>query len=216
MRKLAISGIIPLLLFVGSCGTSGNKTSSESASVTIPESEAAVNTNKKYEIKSGIVNFESSGMGIKTKTILYFDDFGSKEAEEKYDEDGNVKEIQLCDGTNRYTIIPSEKIAYSNGSCYRGIAYRFDWEEVSGAESRYKATKLPNITIAGKDCESFSLESSGQTIVYAGWNNVCLLIDQTSRFGPITYKAVSFEENPSIPADKLNIPAGYQTKQPSI
>lgn len=80
------------------------------------------------------------------------------------------------------------------------------------ADPKYKAKKLANISVAGKDCESFSMESSGNTIKYAGWNHICLLLDQTSSFGDITYRAVSFEENAAIPADKLNIPAGFLVK----
>jgi hypothetical protein len=197
-----------------SCGSSGSGNGSE-AQVTeekAANSIAAVPSIKKYGIKSGIVTFESTGFGIKTRTVLYFDDFGSIEAEEKYDLDNEVRESSFCDGTNRYTIIYEDKTAYNKGTCFRGIAYRFDWNEVSKADSKYNAKKLPNISVAGKDCESFTLESSGNTMTYAGWNNICLLLDQTSQYGDITHRAVSFEENPTIPAGKLSIPADFQIK----
>jgi hypothetical protein len=58
--------------------------------------EASDSPYKKYDIKSGIITFETTmemaGMNIKTKTILYFDDYGIKECQEEYktDEEGKV------------------------------------------------------------------------------------------------------------------------------
>jgi hypothetical protein len=218
MKKLSFISLLPLVLFFVSCGSSGNKTGSESATTETSETsgDAPVSAVKKYGIKSGIVTFESDGMGMKSKVVLYFDDFGAKEAEEKYDDENNIKSSELCDGTNRYTVVYKDKIAYKSGECVRGVAYRFDWSEMSRADQKYNAKKLANVSIAGKDSESFSLESSGNTIIYAGWNNVCLLIDQTTQFGPVTYKAISFEENPAIPEGKLTIPTGFEIKQPGI
>jgi len=214
MNKLFI---LPFIFALMSCGNSGSKDSAVAETVAQPAENTAapvapVSAIKKYGIKSGIVTFESTGMGIKQKVVLYFDDFGAREAEEKYDDANNITEATLCDGTNRYTIVYKNKTATNNGACYRGIAYKFDWDEVSKADQKYKAQKLANISIAGKDCESFSMESSGNKITYAGYLNVCTLIDQATQYGQITYRAVSFEENPTIPADKLNVPADFQLK----
>jgi len=214
MNKLFI---LPFIFALMSCGNSGSKDSAVAETVAQPAENtvapvAPVSAIKKYGIKSGIVTFESTGMGIKQKVVLYFDDFGAREAEEKYDDANNITEATLCDGTNRYTIVYKNKTATNNGACYRGIAYKFDWDEVSKADQKYKAQKLANISIAGKDCESFSMESSGNKITYAGYLNVCTLIDQATQYGQITYRAISFEENPTIPADKLNVPADFQIK----
>jgi hypothetical protein len=218
MKKLSFISFLPLILIFVSCGSSGSKTGAESATAENTEitGDTPVASAKKYGIKSGIVTFETDGMGIKSKVVLYFDDFGAKEAEEKYDDENKIKTSELCDGTNRYTVVYKDKTAYKSGACGRGVAYRFDWNEMSRADQKYNAKKLPNVSIAGKDSESFSLESSGNTIIYAGWNNVCLLIDQTTQFGPVTYKAISFEENPAIPEGKLTIPTGFEIKQPGI
>jgi hypothetical protein len=219
MKKLRIFCFLPLLLLFLSCGNSGNKNSTNdvTADANTPQnSNAPGAANKKYGIKSGIVVFETDGMGIKSKVVLYFDDFGAKEAEEKYDLDNNITTSELCDGTNRYTLVYKDKAAYKSGECQRGVAYRFDWDGVSRAAQNYNAKKLPNVSIAGKDSEAFSLESSGNTITYAGWNNVCLLIDQNTQFGPVSYKAISFEENPEIPEGKLSVPAGFEVKQPGV
>jgi len=213
-----IISLLAVVLFLASCGNTGGNNESTAtgsdATVNSPAAnpDAAVATVKKYGIKSGIATFESTGLGLTQKVVLYFDDFGAREAEEKYNDDNSIKETSLCDGTNRYTLVYKDKTALNNGACYRGIAYKFDLDEVSKADQKYKVQKLANISIAGKDCESFSLESSGNTITYAGWNNVCLLIDQATQYGKITYKAISFEENAVIPADKLKVPSDFQIK----
>lgn len=209
-----------LLLCLAIISCTGNKkqndtTTQKQAESTASETTAEVPAIKKYQIKSGIVTFYNEGMGIKSKVVLYFDDYGMKEAEEKYDGE-TIKDATLCDGKNRYTIVYKEKAAYESGECFRGVAYKFDWSEVERAPDQYKGKKLPNVTIAGKDCESFSIQSGKSPIVYAGWNNICMMIDQESSFGKITYKAVSIEENATIPEGKLTIPDGFAVKKSPI
>jgi len=211
--------LLPLLFLFTSCGNSGAKNESSDGALNtgteVTETTAgmpATAAKRKYGVKSGIVTYESIGMGFNLKVVLYFDDFGAKEAEDKFDISKNLEQTTICDGTNRYTVIYKDKTAQNNGACYNGIAYKFDWEEASKGDAKYNPQKLANVTIAGKDCESFSLLAGGNTITYAGWNNVCLLIDQATQYGQITYKAVSFEDNPSIPADKFSVPSGFQLK----
>ena len=174
--------------------------------ITVP---AAV---KKYGIKSGIITFEIDMMGNKQKLVLYFDDFGAKEAEEKF-EGENVKEISLCDGKDMYNIILSEKVAFTSGSCYRGVAYRFAWDEISEEDQNTRAKKLPNMTVAGKDCESFSFDMGTTSTVYAGWNSICLYQKTKSQYGDVVRQAVKIEENATIPADKFQVPSGYEIKK---
>ena len=213
MKKLFFP-VLQFILCIGictSCGNSGTKNTDSATPGAVSENAAdEVLPAKKYGVKSGIVTFESRGFGMISKVVLYFDDFGAREAEEKYDLDNAITGASLCDGKNRYTLVYKDKAAFRDGECFRGVAYKFDWNEASRAGDEYKPIKLANVSIAGKDCESFSLVSSGKTVVYAGWNNVCMLIDQDSQYGKITYIATSFEENVDIPADKLNIPADFK------
>jgi hypothetical protein len=167
---------------------------------------------KKYGIKSGIIAFEINMMGNKEKMVLYFDDFGAKEAEEEY-EDENVKKINLCDGKNMYTIIPADKAAFTSGSCYRGVAYRFAWDEISEEDQNAKAKKTPKMIVAGKDCESFSYDMGTTSTVYAGWNSICLYQKTKSQYGDVIKQAIRIEENVAIPAAKFQVPADYEIKK---
>lgn len=210
--SLIAASLISGALLCSSCGGSGNKNANTetTADNAVATSDAALPAAHKYSIKSGIVTFENTGFGMTFKQVLYFDDYGTKEAMETYDPDGTLKETNLCDGKNRYTLIHKDKAAYPQGECSRGVAYKFDWNEVAQAGNEYKPTKLANMNIAGKDCESFSLDVSGNKTVYAGWNNVCLLIDTESGGAKVINKATTIEENPAIPEDKLKVPADYK------
>ncbi|HLN20968.1 MAG TPA: hypothetical protein VK213_07750 [Bacteroidales bacterium] len=207
---IVFSSVILTLMF-SNCGNSGTRESSD-ATVEEPATAAASDLPAihKYGIKSGIVTYENTGFGLTTKSILYFDEWGTKEAEEKYDQDGNLTETSLCDGKNMYLLIHKDKTAYSRGECWRGVAYKFDWEEAQKSGTEYKPTKLANLNIAGKDCESFSLEISGSKTVYAGWNNISFMIETPAGNSTVINKAVSIEENVPVPGDKLAVPADYK------
>lgn len=168
-------------------------------------------TSKKYQIKSGIITFETTIAGKKGKEILYFDDYGAKELIEKYSND-QLKEAKLADGSTMYTIKYDQKTAYKMGDASRGAAYKFDWNEISASSQGTKAKKLENVTIAGKDCESYSYESSGMMTVFAGWKNICLLTEQKMKVGSSVTKAVKIEENVVIAPEKFRVPAGFAIK----
>jgi hypothetical protein len=79
-----LTGFLLIVLFISSCGNSGSKNGKAAEDRIETTPEAAVSSIKKYDIKSGIVTFESIGLGMTSKVVLYFDDYGAKEAEEKY------------------------------------------------------------------------------------------------------------------------------------
>ncbi|HLP47116.1 MAG TPA: hypothetical protein VK186_18620 [Candidatus Deferrimicrobium sp.] len=169
---------------------------------------------KKYQIQSGIITFETTltmgKMVMKTKAIVYFDDFGMKECRDTYDYEGKaVKESFFSDGKNLYLVMYAEKTAYNRGVAYRGTEYKFDWNEIAPSGM---AKKLPNMTVAGKNCEAFELNDKGNINTYAGWNNVCLYIATNQKNMNVVSRAIKFEENAKVPAEKFKIPAGFALK----
>jgi hypothetical protein len=171
---------------------------------------------KKYDIKSGIVTFETTmkvgTMSIVSKSIVYFDDYGMKECKETYKDDA-LKESFFSDGKNLYAVHFAEKTAYKRGVASRGTEFRFNWNEISDKDKKSgKAKQLPGLTIAGKKCESFEYSDGGTTTKYAGWSNICLMIDLTSKSVSSLTKAVKLEENAKVPSDKFVVPAGFELK----
>jgi hypothetical protein len=177
---------------------------------------AATGQTKKYDIKSGIVTFETTmkvgTMSIVTKSIVYFDDFGTKECKETYKDDV-LKESFFSDGETLYALYHASKTAMKRGVAYRGTEFRFNWNEISDKDKKSgKAKQLPGVTIAGKKCESFEYSDGGTTTKYAGWSNICLMIDLTSKTVSSMTKAVKLEENAKVSADKFAVPAGFTLK----
>jgi hypothetical protein len=177
---------------------------------------AAEAQTKKYDIKSGIVTFETTmkmgSITIETKSIVYFDDYGTKECKETYKGD-ELKESFFSDGKNLYAVHFADKTAFKRGVAYRGTEFRFNWNEISDKDKKSgKAKQLPGLTIAGKKCESFEYTDAGTTTKYAGWSNICLLIDLTSKNVSSITKAVKLEENAKVSSDKFAVPAGFSLK----
>jgi len=185
------------------------------ACVAVPGSSAA--QFKKYDMKSGIVTFETvMTMGkteMKLKSVVTFDDWGAREKRDSYAGEA-LKETFLCDGKNQITIVPAKKEAYIVGQCSRGTELRFDWNEVSNRDKKEgKARQLPPMTVAGKKCEAFEIKDTRSTSRFAGFGKVTLYTEVASAGTKTVSKAVKLEENAAIPADALQVPAGYTTKK---
>lgn len=180
---------------------------------TVENKTTEANTFHKYGIKSGIVTFETSMVGMKIKSVLYFDDYGAKEADEKYVGE-DVKSITICDGKEEYSLNLSQKTAIPGGTCGsgRGIAFRFAWDEVS-KEDQAKGKKLANMNVAGKDCEAFSIDLGTSVTVYAGWQSICLYLKTSTGGTDAVIQATKVEENVDIPASKFQVPSDYQIKK---
>ena len=167
---------------------------------------------KKYDIKSGIVTFETAikagSMTIPRKVIVYFDEYGMKECKDTY-EDNKLTESFFSDGKSLYKVIHNDKTAYKSGDAYRGTELKFDWNEVSAKDKKDgKAKKLPDMTVAGKTCQAFALNNT----TFAGWNGITLLTETKSKNMSSVSKAVKIEENAKVPAAKFAVPAGYAVK----
>lgn len=172
---------------------------------------------KKYDIKSGIVTFQSTTlfgtMKMESKAIVYFDDYGMKECKETF-EDEELKESFFSDGTNLFTLIHKKKEAYDRGPASRGTELKFDWNEVSKNTNKdYKVQKLAPTTIAGKVCESFLIDTKQGKNTFAGYKGVTFLTRVENKQMTTELRAMKFEENVPVPANKFKVPAGYAAKK---
>ncbi|MCI0473549.1 MAG: hypothetical protein L0Y76_08205, partial [Ignavibacteria bacterium] len=115
---------------------------------------------KKYDIKSGIVMFESiMKMGdfeIKKKIVVSFDDYGMKECKDTYSGD-KLEESFFSDGKDLYLAKHKGKTAFKQGAASRGTELRVEWSEFGTAEDRQsgKYKNIPSMKVAGKSCDMF-------------------------------------------------------------
>jgi len=168
---------------------------------------------KKYDIKSGIITFETTmqmmGMTIITKSIVYFDEYGMKECKESF-KDGKLEESFFSDGKFLYKVAYEQKRALKAGKASRGTEFKFGWNEISDKDKKAgKAKLLPNITIAGKTCQSFEYYDGGTPTKFAGWSGICLLTEMKTKDMSSLTKALKIEENAKVPAEKFVLPPGF-------
>jgi hypothetical protein len=104
---------------------------------------------KKYDVKSGIVTYDYIMMvgkwEMKSKFILYFDDYGAKECREAYPNE-KLEEILFVDGMDMYSVDVNKKTASKTEESIRSTELmRIDYNEIGTQEDRDsgKVIKLP-------------------------------------------------------------------------
>jgi hypothetical protein len=177
---------------------------------------SAISQTHKYGVKSGSVTFEKeTTMGrtqLKEKIVLWFDDYGMKEARESIDDDV-LKDVTMTDGVTIYLVKPSARTAFKRGAASRGIEYKFDWNEVAERDKKDgKAKKLPGRTVAGKQCDAYEYVSGGTVSTFAGWMGITLFSEVKRTNMAVTTRAIKVEEGVTVPAGKFRVPDGYAVK----
>jgi hypothetical protein len=171
---------------------------------------------KKYDIKSGIVTYNQvmkvGSMEMKKKVIIYFDDYGIKENRETFDKDKLI-DSYFSDGNFVYAIKHGKKVALKKEKAYNGVGILTDWHQF-GTEKDIQSGKIkikPAMTVVGKSCDVFETrDKDGKpTAVYAGWKKVLMYMSTKSSYTDMEQKAIKFEENANIPADKFKVPSDY-------
>lgn len=171
---------------------------------------------KKYDIKSCTITYEMTqkiaGLDIKSRIVVSFDDYGMRECRETYQGD-QIQEVFFSDGKELYKLQPAKKAAFNRGKADRGTEVIIGWNDISSDDKKAgKAKQLPNITLAGKTCESFEYGSDKETTTYAVWNHILMMIDMKSKEMTMLKKAVNVDEKTAVSADKFKVPAGYTQK----
>jgi hypothetical protein len=214
MKKTAL--IISLALFI-SCNKGKNDSANNEKQITenLPAAEATA-TYKKYDIKSGIVTFETSmemsGMNIKSTKILYFDDYGIKECEEEYETNPatgkeTLKNTNFVNEGYHYICSIENKGGIKTKSRGYGVAAPFNMSEASSLKDQ-QFKKIEDVTICGKSCNGFSMVTPSGNIKMYGWNRITLktTLENDAAKMKSTTVATKIEENVPVPADKFAVP----------
>ncbi|HEY9487381.1 MAG TPA: hypothetical protein VIQ51_03575 [Chryseosolibacter sp.] len=219
MKKISILCAVILAIFAACSNNKDKPTDAVAEANAINERaqeaiENAPPVAKKYQIKSGIITFEETAnvgsMKLTSKKIHYFDDYGMKEREDSFDEEGQLKESFMSDGKDLILLMHKDQTAYKRGKAYRGTAYRVDYNEFSQEDKASgKVKKLADEIILGKTCETYTYETESLKGKYAGWGNICLRTEAETSGVKSVAIATSFEEDAVVPADKFTIPSGY-------
>lgn len=171
----------------------------------------------KYAIKSGIVEYKTSMMGMDAKQILTFDDFGNKE----------MTEVKMDMMGNKFHTVTLNK---------DGFVYNYDLIKKIGTKTPLKIVKTPDIDFEnmtkemmqdmnmkklgnekflGKNCEKVSIDykkmqMKGNYLIYMG---IPLKVNTDLGTMKMNLLAERIIENPSIPADKFKVPADVKISE---
>jgi hypothetical protein len=219
---------IIITLIVWSCGggknndsaTANDAVATKASEMTdgASDQEAPASTAKKYDIKSGIVTYNTvmriGDMELLSKKVVYFDDYGVKECQEIYKADGaGGKEVLtersfVKDGF-RYHCSVENKGGAKSKAMGTGVAVQFNMQEAS-TMTKYQFKKLDDETVCGKACNGFSMVTPSGVIKMYGWNKVTLKSRTENAEMKMASEdvAVKFEENVPIPPEVFEVPQG--------
>ena len=170
---------------------------------------------KKYDLESGVITFNTSmvtlTVNISYKTVITFDHYGMREKRDTYDGDV-LTETFLSDGFNNYNISHTNKKIVRTGKAYRGTESKFGWDNVSPEDIKAgKVIKEPEMIIADKRCEVYTILAGVATVTYGGWRGIILLNKVESPGGKSKSEAVHVQIN-SVSEDAFKLPEGYSIK----
>ena len=176
----------------------------------IPAQAAA----KRYQLKSGIVEYEYTGANVSGTETLYFENYGEKEArysQQKISFMGvkqNVENVSYVDGQWAYSYDPKtkeasrinyEKMMQSMMGEKRAVDYSDEMLEAMGA------AKVGTEKLLGKNCNIYEMKDFG-TRVWV-WKGVALKTKMDFMNMQSTVIAKSFKENAKIDSAKVTLPS---------
>ena len=204
-NKLITLALLASATLLFSCKS---KTSETPATSENPAATEAATPKGKYAIKSGIVEYKTQMMGMDMKQTLTFDDYGAKEATDVEMDMMGVKmhTVTITKDGFIYTLDLEKK----TGTKISGKSPDIDFENLS--EEMVKDMNLKKEgteEYLGKTCEKMSIDYTkmkmkGTFLVYKG---VALKSETDMGTMKVNLIGERFEENPSIPASKFEIPA---------
>lgn len=175
---------------------------------------------KKYQVKSGIIEYKIEGTINGTETV-YFDDYGIKEARltktvvKIFGISNETETLTITDKEWNYNIDLKEKTGTKMKNeqmkqMLDGLTQK-EYEEFGKKMMTEMGGKLVgNESILGYNCEVWDVSKiSSKT-----WNYKYVpLKTEVNMMGATTYLATSFKENVSIPADKFQVPKGIKVTE---
>ncbi|MDT3695430.1 MAG: hypothetical protein ROY99_03495 [Ignavibacterium sp.] len=206
-KKIFLTLSVALSFFVLSCGDS-SKDSSD-----ISNKDASSDTQKRYGIKSAVVEYIITGSQEGTKT-LYFDKWGMRQAEytrsvltvSGFSKPINI--VNIIDGDYQYMI----NIDQNSGTKTRNPVLK-SMDELKGQKGFNEfgeqmllsigANKIGKEEFLGKDCDIYEMRSTGTKLWV--WKWITLKSETNSRGLEINVIATRINEG-SVPKDKFTIP----------
>lgn len=217
MKILKSLSVLLILVLLASCGSKTSKKENPAETSVSGTAQDLKTGKQKYGIKSGIVEYTSTVMGMDVKQILYFDDFGAKEVNEMVMDMVGMKitTVSLLKDGYMYSYNPVEKTGTKVSISGSGNA-NIDFKNLSKEmEKKMNLKKIGKETFAGKTCDKYSIDyvEMSMTGTFLVWEGIALKTDAKVSSMEMKMTAKSIKENADIPAEKFEVPSDIQFSQ---
>jgi len=169
-----------------------------------------------YGIKSGIVTTESEMMGQPMTQIMYFDDFGRKQA--TVSDFGGMK-IRMINVDGAQVMVNEEQGTALRMGGGPGFGGRTQINFMNLTDEVVKANKIKEVgedKIAGKTCKRYSItiDMMGESMeqVLSIYQGITMKSVMESPMGTMEQVVSKLEENPTIPASMFTVPEGIEVQ----
>ncbi len=209
MKNIFLFALATIFTFIFiSCGDNSKNDNQN------PENGKKSNFQKRYGVKSGIIEYDLSGVQEGTKT-LYFDDWGMRQAEytrSVISVSGYTKAVNLVtiiDGEYQYTINLDQKTGTKTRNPIikemETLKYEKGFNEF-GEQMILKmgAEKVGSENFLGKNCDVYEIKKSNTKLWV--WNWITLKSEVKSRAFDISTVATKIETDIPIPSSKFAVP----------
>ena len=225
------------MLALASCGSKEEASQTDAAkqstgsAATTDATTASTTAPQKYKIKSGIVTSEMDNLigDNKIQNVLYFDDYGAKEATVTKSEtkmmgmtvkthnveitrDGYQYKLDMEKKTGTKFKMPSYPTAASGTAMFANLS---DADLASDMMKEWNIKKEAPQTIAGKQCDVYSMDNQKRQMkgTVASYQGIPMKVDQTMAGMKIKSEVVKFEENAAMPAGIFDVPADVKIEE---
>lgn len=168
---------------------------------------------RRYDVRSGIIELRSSFMGTQ-KQIVYFDDYGAREAVHANTESGGTKNstVMVMAGGSNVVYDPVRKVGTRvdlsdalSQLGLGGIPNLASLDEQAKRELKY--SPIAGRTVLGRQAEGASIEVMGTPIRVWSWRGVPLRMEATMQGQKMTVEATSLKTDVDVPDERFVVPS---------
>ena len=198
---------------------------------------------KRYPYKSGIIEYEITGNTYQGTAVLYWDNYGMKEAlytDKKWKKSfitlHSVNEVEIVDGDYNYTIDLDDEEGTKKKNDYAekfgnledanaiykqtmDVLKELGFQTDAGIPGTESSSKKNTKRFCGKDCDIFKLNNGELKLTYYIWMGIILASDEILPKIPMvgqpqfTKKCTSVKIDVPVPAEKFEIPKGTEIEE---
>ncbi|MEA2041464.1 MAG: hypothetical protein U9N85_02790 [Bacteroidota bacterium] len=173
-----------------------------------------------YTVQQAIIKSKTEMMGIESKSVLYFKDYGNTECSEGFVKHAGQKthsrrfirngyaytlDMKKKKGSKMKETPPDANTIYPEDIDFSNIP-----EKIT---EKYAIEEIGTEKVAGKNCKIYSMQFNGVKQKISVWENVPVKVILNDHGTTITTQAYEIIENPEFPAGIFSIPENFEIQE---